>query len=290
MTRKKAGPKDDGNQKMLTNEQRASQFEMMDLKKSNPRTRSTSPTAMHCLHNRASPPKPKRKPKLKNPPSITPDQLAAQVSARIAELSHPPPKTPPSVKVKSHAELQSSKIARLTTKIAVTEVEIQRLKREQVKAQNAVQRSLEEQRSAALAILERRAVLEKAIREGKEGNGDGNGEEAEVLRGELESSFEQAKEALARGQSKEAVQALTQKSLLTDEVAKTGENVMDKVLNLFQNMEKDVKQGTISENAKMVLDVLTKGSTLEVAKGDDKETILEALAKALTLEEGKVKK
>ncbi|TLD27467.1 hypothetical protein E2P81_ATG10755 [Venturia nashicola] len=151
----------------------------------------------------------RRKPKPRSLPSLTTDQIAAQVSARIAELSHPTPKTIPSVKVKTHAELQSSKIARLTTKIAVTEGEIQRLKRKQVKAQEAVQRSLEVQRSAALAIRERRVALEKAIQKNGEWNGGVDYKEVEALREELESSFDEAKETLTNGRPEGPKEAFT---------------------------------------------------------------------------------
>lgn len=242
---------------------------------------------------------PQRKPKQKSIPSLTPDQIAAQVSARIAQLSQPVPKTTPSVKVKSHAELQSSKIARLTTKIAVTEVEIQRLKREQMKAQEAVQRSLEVQRSAALAILERKVALEKAIQESGGGNDDGLGhghshvhgeyKNIEGLRGELETTFREAKEALANGRPEDVSHILGSDSLLTRGVRETGENVMGRVLQLFEKMERDVKEGTVSDGARMVLDALAQKPVVEAGRENDNGPVLEALATALSLEEGKGK-
>jgi len=227
---------------------------------------------------------PQRKPKLKALPALTPDQIAAQVAARIAELSAPTPKASPSVKVKSHAELQSSKIARLTTKIAVTEVEIERLKREQVKAQEAVQKSLEMQKTAALAILERRVALEKAMK------GSTDDKEFVDAREELETSFSDAKEALANGHPEDVPKILNQDSLLLlRDVAKTGENVMEKITKLFEKMEKEAKEGMVSEGARMVLDALAK-KPADVGQQDAaNEAILEALAKALSLEEDKIK-
>lgn len=49
-------------------------------------------------------------------------------------------KPPPSVKVKSIAELRSTKIARLTTKIAVNEAEIARLEREYASAKERLEK------------------------------------------------------------------------------------------------------------------------------------------------------
>lgn len=233
-----------------------------------------------------------RKLKPKPVPSLTPDQIAAQVSARITELSAPRLKALPSVKVKSHAELQSSKIARLTTKIAVTEVEIERLKKEQSKAQEAVQKSLEIQKSAALAILERRVALEKAIQDSTETN-NGAKEKEQRLREELEASFSAAKKALANGHPEHVPQILgqTSQSLTKEGVLQTGQIVMDQVLKLFERMEKDAEAGTVSEGAKLVLDALATKPVGEVGEVEtDNEAILEAFARALSLEEGNVKR
>jgi hypothetical protein len=187
------------------------------------------------------------------------------------------------VKVKSHAELQSSKIARLTTKIAVTEVEIERLKREQVKAQEAVQKSLEVQKAAALTILERRVALQKAMQ------GSTHEKDFVDAREELETSFSDAKEALANGHPEDVPMILSQDSLLSKDIAKTGEDVMEKITKLFEKMEKEAKEGMVSEGARMVLDALAK-KPVDVGQQDAaNEAILEALAKALSLEEDKRK-
>jgi N-glycosylase/DNA lyase len=188
--------------------------------------------------------------------------------------------------VKSVAELQSSKIARLTTKIAVTEVEIERLKKEQFKAQEAVQKSLEVQKTAALAILEKRVALEKAMK----GTTDVTTKEEEEsllsARADLETSFSDAKEALANGRPQDVPKILDHDTLLTKSVAQTGENVMEKITKLFEKMEKEAKEGMVSEGARMVLDALAK-KPIEMGQDAANEGILEALAKALSLEEQK---
>ncbi|KAE9968861.1 hypothetical protein EG327_010887 [Venturia inaequalis] len=288
MTRKKTAPKLDADQKSLTREQR-------ELKKSNPRTRSTSPNTTQCLHNRSSQHKPKRKPKPRPLPPLTPDQIAAQVSARIAQLSQPLAKPTPSVKVNNHAELQSSKIARLTSKIAVTEVEIQRLRCEQLKAREAVQQSLEVQRSAALAILERREALEKAIEEkGDAGDAGGNGgggeyKHIESLKEDLENNLQHAKQVLSTTNHPEDIlQIPGHDSPFTNGVARTGESVMERVMKLFEKMESDGKRGTVSEGARIVLDALARKPSEEAGRDSDNGLILEVLARALRAEEGRV--
>lgn len=145
------------------------------------------------------------------------------------------------------------------------------------------------QRSAALAILERRVALEEAIKESGEGNDRGECKEVEGLRDELESSFEEAKEALANGRPGDVPLILGQETAMTRGVKETGENVMEKVLKLFEKMEKDVKEGTVSEGARMIIDALAEKPKKEAGKENGNEAILEALAKALSLEEGKVK-
>lgn len=107
--------------------------------------RSVSPTA-HCLREAASPKKPKTRRKPKPKPPATQEEIAAQVAARIAQLSAKPSvaaSQPPSVKVKSIAELRSTKIARLTTKIAVNEAEIARLEREYAAAKQRLDHETE---------------------------------------------------------------------------------------------------------------------------------------------------
>lgn len=145
-----------------------------------------------------------------------------------------------------------------------------------------MQRSLEVQRSAALAILERRVALERAIQEsgGGEGNGGGECKDVEGLGGELESSFEEARDALSNGRAEDVPQILGQEST----VKETGENVMVRVMKLFEKMESDVKEGTVSEGARMVLDALAEKRVQEIGKENDNGAILEVLAKALSLE------
>lgn len=154
-----------------------------------------------------------------------------------------------------------------------------------MKAQEAVQKSLEVQKAAALAILERRVALEKAMRGD---NGDGEEDHFVDAREELETSFSDAKEALANGRPQDVPKILNQDSLLSKGVAKTGENVMEKITKLFEKMEKEAKEGTVSEGARMVLEALAK-KPVDVGQDAANEAILEALAKALSLEEDKAK-
>jgi hypothetical protein len=224
------------------------------------------------------------------------------VAARIAQLSTPPPKPNLSVKVKTLAELQSSKVARLTTKIAVTEGEIDRLKREQMRAQEAVQRSLDVQKAAALEVLERRVALERVIRGGGGGEGDERLEKEFVgAKEELERGFVSAKEALVSGRPEDMSKILQEdvsisfgRGLGKGEsamgrgsgmvVGNGGETVMEKVKRLFEKMERDARKGVVSEGAKMVLDALAKQQQ-RGGEGDGNEAIFEALVQALSLDE-----
>lgn len=131
--------------------------------------------------------------------------------------------------------------------------------------------------------------MEKAIKESGEAHDEGGDcEEVEGLRDELESSFEEAKEALANGLPGDVPLILGQETAMTKHVKETEENVMEKVLKLFEKMGKDVKEGMVSEGGRMVLDALAKKPVQEAGKENGDEAILEALAKALSLEEGKV--
>ncbi|KIW04825.1 uncharacterized protein PV09_04009 [Verruconis gallopava] len=101
--------------------------------------RPTSPAAQ-CACQNANLLKPKRKAKSKTP--MSQEEIAAQIAARIAQLSVSPNDAhlQPSVKVKSIAELRSTKIARLTTQIAANEAEIARLEREYALAKERLDR------------------------------------------------------------------------------------------------------------------------------------------------------
>jgi DNA repair exonuclease SbcCD ATPase subunit len=99
-----------------------------------------------------------RRPKPK--PAATQEEIAAQIAQRIAQLSAKPAATAPqqpSVKVKSIAELRSTKIARLTTKIAVNEAEIARLEREYAAAKDRLDRETQ-------ALDTRRDALAGAVK------------------------------------------------------------------------------------------------------------------------------
>jgi hypothetical protein len=109
-----------------------------------------------------------RQKKSRKRPAPTQEEVAAQVAARIAQLTAPPAATP-SPKVKSNAVLGSTKIARLTTKIHRNELEVARLEKEYANAKAALEHEEKIQAATKLSmqLKERCDLLVKKVESGE---------------------------------------------------------------------------------------------------------------------------
>jgi hypothetical protein len=147
---------------------------------------------------------------------------------------------------------------------------------------------LDVQKAAALAILERRAALEKAIHGNSTTTTASDEDEEDTFhdaREQLETSFSTAKAALANGRPEDVPAILHNDALLPQGLVQPGENVMQKVTKLFETMEREAKAGNVSEGARIVLDALATTKPTDCGIDGANEAVLEALTKALSLEE-----